>query len=90
MDEPSSDLDPGARRRLISFINGFSHTKLITSHDLDLILDTCGRIIILHNGTITYDGEPLKILNDGESLHSWGLEKPLRLQACPVCGSKEF
>ena len=43
MDEPTSSLDPYNRRIVIHTICGMEQTKLITSHDLDLILDTCSR-----------------------------------------------
>jgi cobalt/nickel transport system ATP-binding protein len=85
MDEPSSDLDPRARRKLISLIKGFSHTKLVTSHDLDLVLELCSRIIVLEKGRVVFDGKPLDALSDEKSLLGWGLEKPLSMQGCSVC-----
>jgi cobalt/nickel transport system ATP-binding protein len=45
MDEPAASLDPKARRQLITLLKGFKHTKIVTSHDLDLILDVCERCI---------------------------------------------
>lgn len=89
MDEPSSDLDPRARRKLIALINQFTHTKLITSHDLDLVLETCKRVIVLHKGTVVYDGSPIEVFKDEKSLHTWGLEKPLTMSDCLVCDSKK-
>ena len=47
MDEPSIALDPFNRRTVIRAINGLSMTKLIASHDLDMILDTCSRVLLL-------------------------------------------
>jgi cobalt/nickel transport system ATP-binding protein len=86
LDEPSSDLDPHARRCLIELLNGFTHTKLITSHDLDLVYDTCDRIIVLKDGDVMCDGTPGEVFADSQKLAEWELEKPLRLQACPQCG----
>ena len=43
-DEPSAALDPRNRRNLIRIINQFDHLKIIASHDLDFIWDTCGRV----------------------------------------------
>lgn len=86
MDEPSSNLDPKARRTLIELLNGFHHTKIIATHDLDMVLDLCERTIVIHNGRITADGPTLEIFHNQELLAASHLEKPLRLQACPVCG----
>lgn len=86
MDEPTSALDPKARRRVISLLNSFTHTKIITSHDLDLVLETCQRVIVVKNGKITADGVTNEILTNRELLDSCGLELPLSIQTCPICG----
>ena len=56
MDEPTSALDPYNRRIVIDTIRELEQTKLITSHDLDMILDTCNRVILLSDGRIVADG----------------------------------
>lgn len=56
MDEPSSSLDPRARRRVIELLRSFSHTKIIATHDLDLALDVCERTIVLSAGAVIADG----------------------------------
>ena len=88
MDEPSSALDPLARRSLIQLLAGFKHTKIIASHDLDLILDLCERTIVLSEGRIIADGPTVQIFNDEKILTQGHLEKPLVLQGCPVCRRK--
>ncbi len=88
MDEPSAALDPIARRGLIRLLAGFGHTKIIASHDLDLILDLCGRTIVLSEGRLIADGPTLEIFNDEKVLAQGHLEKPLVLQGCPVCGRR--
>lgn len=80
MDEPTSNLDPMSRKRLISLLQTFEHTKIIATHDLDMALDVCERTIVLHKGTITADGPTFDIFNDEELLFKSGLEKPLRMQ----------
>ena len=89
MDEPTSALDPKARRRVISLLNSFTHTKIITSHDLDLVLETCQRVIVVKNGKITADGATNEILTNSELLDSCGLELPLSIQDCPICSSSK-
>jgi len=89
LDEPTSDLDPGARRRLIELLGTFHHTKIIATHDLDMVLDLCERTIIMNEGSILADGRSADILRDEALLKKSSLEKPLRLQGCPVCGKKK-
>ena len=79
MDEPSSALDPFNRRLVINTIHELSQTKLIASHDLDMILDTCGRVILLSGGRIAADGPAGTILRDRELLEANRMELPLSL-----------
>lgn len=77
MDEPSIALDPRNRRNLIRILNSFEHLKLIASHDLDMILDTCERTIVMSGGEIVCDGPTKEVLSDQELLEASGLELPL-------------
>lgn len=80
MDEPSIALDPVNRRTVINTINKLSMTKLIVSHDLDMILDTCGRVILLDGGSIVADGKADEILCDEQLLEKHRMELPFCLQ----------
>ena len=80
MDEPSTALDPVNRRRVINTICSLPQTKLIASHDLDMILDTCQRVILLSGGKIVADGEAETILRDKTLLENNRMELPLCLQ----------
>ncbi|MGM9659396.1 MAG: energy-coupling factor ABC transporter ATP-binding protein [Faecousia sp.] len=80
MDEPSTALDPVNRRTVINTINRLPQTKLIASHDLDMILDTCQRVILLSHGTIVADGDAETILRDRELLEANRMELPFCLQ----------
>ena len=79
MDEPSSSLDPCNRRMVINTIKGLPQTKLITSHDLDMILDTCSRVILISGGKIAADGPAETILTDKALLEANRMELPLCL-----------
>lgn len=81
MDEPTSDLDPRNRRKLIELASELPMTRITVSHDLDFIWDTCQRVCIMNEGRIVADGPTRKILADRELLEANGLELPLRLQA---------
>lgn len=78
MDEPGIALDPQNRRNLIRVLNGFDHLKVVASHDLDFVMDTCDRVILMNHGTVIRDGNAKEILTDRELLESNGLELPLR------------
>lgn len=80
MDEPSIALDPKNRRNLIHILNSFRQLKIIASHDLDMILDTCERTILMAEGKIVADGPTEVILRDKELLEKYSLELPLCMQ----------
>jgi cobalt/nickel transport system ATP-binding protein len=73
LDEPSSNLDPRARRLLMERIAGFKHTCVIVSHDMDMIRQLCPRTIMMCNRRIVADGDTQKLLDDRELLDSAGL-----------------
>ena len=79
MDEPTSALDPYNRRLVISIIRSLQKTKLIASHDLDMILDTCDRVLLLGEGRLVADGRAKDILKDQKLLEANRLELPLCL-----------
>ena len=86
LDEPSAGLDPHARRQLIGLLRDFTHTKIVATHDLDLVLELCERTIVLDRGSVRADGKTREIFADEALLASCSLEKPLSMQGCPVCG----
>ena len=79
MDEPSSNLDPYNRRIVINTIRSLPQTKLIASHDLDMILDTCDRVLLLSKGRLVADGPAAELLRDRVLLEANRLELPFSL-----------
>jgi len=79
-DEPSMFLDPRGRRELIRIIRDLPGIVLIATHDLDLVLDTCPRTIVLDGGRIAADGPTADMLADYELMERHGLEVPHRLR----------
>jgi cobalt/nickel transport system ATP-binding protein len=87
MDEPSSGLDPRARRRLIGLLEGFEHTRIVATHDLDLAAALCRRTIVMSGGRVLADRPTADVFRDDELLAAASLERPLGMLACPVCGT---
>ncbi len=79
-DEPSSGLDPRSRRLLIQFLKSLPQPQMIATHDLDLVLDVCQRVIVMDGGRIVGEGQVPDIFDQEDLLTAHGLEKPLRMQ----------
>lgn len=79
-DEPTIALDPKNRRNLIGILNSMPETKIIASHDLDMILDTCEETVLLSEGRIVCQGKTKDILKNKELLEKHDMELPLCMQ----------
>jgi len=80
LDEPNSNLDHSSRRQLIELLRGISSTKIIATHDLDMILELCQRTALLDKGAIIAEDETRAILSNSSLLASHGLETPPSLR----------
>jgi cobalt/nickel transport system ATP-binding protein len=76
MDEPSSNLDPRARRRLIELLRSFGHTRIIATHDLELVVEVCPRVVVMDDGRVVAEGPARELLNDEGLMLAHGLERP--------------
>ena len=79
MDEPSVSLDPYNRRAVINVINSLTQTKIIASHDLDMVMETCRRVILISDGQIVASGAAMEILRNKELLENNRMELPFGL-----------
>lgn len=86
LDEPTTGLDSFGRRKLIGILKNFEHTRIIATHDLNLVLELCERVILLHEGSIAADGPTKNILGNAELLERCRLEPPSFTGGCPHCG----
>ena len=73
LDEPTNALDPRYRRRIIELLNKIKCTKIIASHDLDMISKTCSKTIFLYKGKIVKEGKSTEILTHEKDLIKYGL-----------------
>lgn len=76
-DEPSTNMDPMNRRKLIHWLQHCDKTVLLCTHDLDIALEVCHRCLMLVDGKIVADGPSSEILHDRRLLERNNLELPL-------------
>ena len=76
LDEPTSNLDPRGKRSLHEILQSLPVTKLIATHDLEMVVELCARTIVLDNGMIVADGPTSELLGNEELMLKHGLEKP--------------
>ncbi len=80
LDEPSSNLDPRARRRLLHYLGKFPGSQIIATHDLDFVVEHCQRVLVLDAGRIHADGPPHAVLAKEHLMEQHSLEVPLLLK----------
>lgn len=76
LDEPTSNLDPRARRDFIELMRSLAHTRLMATHDLEMALELCPRTIVLGGGEVLADGPTRQIFTDDALLERARLERP--------------
>ncbi len=80
LDEPSMFLDPRGRRELIRTVCDLPGTLLLATHDLEMVLDCCPRVIVLDGGKVVADGATAELLANEQLMTTHGLEVPYRLR----------
>lgn len=90
LDEPTSNLDPSARRGLIELLRQLRLTKVIATHDMEMVAEICERVVLLSQGEIVADGVARDILTDVELLEAHGLEPPPVVQLFRQMGAREI
>lgn len=91
LDEPSAGLDPAGRRHLIELLRTLPQTRVVATHDLDLVLDLCPRMVVMHEGRVVADGPAANLLADDDLLQRCRLERPpgaLRTSGAPAAGNQ--
>jgi cobalt/nickel transport system ATP-binding protein len=76
LDEPTTSLDPKGRRELKELLRTISITKLIATHDLELVVELCSRAILLDGGVLVAEGPTVDLLSDEELMERHSLERP--------------
>jgi cobalt/nickel transport system ATP-binding protein len=73
IDEPTANLDPRAKWEFAELVKGLPMTKIVASHDLEMVAVLCDRTIILSNGKIAADDNTKSILSNTALLERYGL-----------------
>jgi len=76
LDEPTSGLDPRGRRELKALLRNIPITKIIATHDLELVVELCGETILLAHGEVVAAGPTIPILSDEALMLKHDLERP--------------
>lgn len=86
MDEPTSSLDHGSRRSVIDLVKDLAITRVLATHDLELVLELCTRCLLMAEGGIVADGPVRDILGDARLLARYRMEVPHSLILHPHGG----
>ena len=76
LDEPTAFLDPYARRQLIERLRSLRQTRLVITHDLELVVELCARVHVLDRGAVVAEGDPAAVLGDDALMRAHRLERP--------------
>jgi cobalt transport protein ATP-binding subunit len=76
LDEPSSNLEPVARRELAEVLLALGRTTLMVTHDLPYALQLCPRSVLIDDGVVIADRPTRELLADTELLAAHRLELP--------------
>jgi cobalt/nickel transport system ATP-binding protein len=80
LDEPTAGLDPRGRRELVALLAALSATRIVASHDLDMVVALCSRVFVLDRGAVVASGPAAEVLSDEALMLAHGLERPHSLQ----------
>lgn len=80
LDEPTSSLDPRGRRELKALLREIPITTIIATHDLDLVVELCSRVLVLDGGRLVAQGATIEVLSNEELMLRHGLERPHALR----------
>ena len=76
LDEPTSELDPRGRRELKKILLDLPVAQIIATHDLELVVEICPRVIVLDRGVVVAQGPTHEILDNEPLMLEHGLERP--------------
>lgn len=79
LDEPTAGLDHHYATQMLGLLKDMetaTRTILLSTHDIQLAYEWADYIVVLHNGSIIYEGDPYSVFYDDALLQRAHLEKP--------------
>lgn len=76
LDDPTNGLDPEGREELMALVTALPLTKLLASHDLELVWELADEVVILSKGQLVAEGPARELLSDEVLLRANGLRLP--------------
>ena len=83
IDEPTACVDPTHQTELLDLFNSIissGATVLLSTHDVEMAWQWADRLLIMHEGSLIREGNPLEVFSDQALLAKAGLNKPLLLE----------
>ncbi len=74
LDEPMAGVNPTLEEKLLERIHDLreqGYTFLLVEHDMDVIMENCERVIVMHQGTVLADGTPAEIRADEQVIEAY-------------------
>jgi energy-coupling factor transport system ATP-binding protein len=80
LDEPSAGLDPQGRKQLAELLQylyrELEMTIILISHRMEEIAELSSRVIVMHQGEIVIDDNPIEVFSKEQKLHKLSLDLP--------------
>ena len=79
IDEPTTGLDWAGTKRMMALIRELhqkGHTILMITHNMEIVAEYAGRVILLNQGRVLMDGNPSQVFADDQALRASYLEAP--------------
>ncbi len=89
LDEPTAFLDPYSRRQVMDIIKEIPKAKLLVTHDLELVLELCCKVIVMDRGQNVAAGRPDEVLLDADLMKRCHLEVPFSLRSGRILADDE-
>ena len=80
LDEPTAGLDPVGVEQILQNIRDYHEannaTIILVSHSMEEVARTVDRLVVVHDGTIPFEGSPREVFRHGDELETMGLGVP--------------
>ncbi len=82
LDEPTANLDPQSEELLCRILGPLEATKILVSHDIDVIALLCRRTIVMHQGRVIRDYPTAEFIQDKSLVYINGLDYTFKNACC--------